>query len=260
MTILNDADKAAASPGSMDVLQPGARTDNHGKAIKNVILLSIPDDEYEVIRACLEPIDLPHYHILHDPGEKIRYAYFLNDGMASLVVITKDGHSVEVGIAGREALVGLPITAGMPCAYFRAIMQIPGSGVRIPADLLEELLNSAPKLRNAIARYAMMHALQVGQIAACNRLHELDQRLARWLLMCQDRVDSEMLNLTHEFLAQMLGSGRPSVSIAAGILERAGLIENLRGKMKILNRKQLESAACECYGVIQNFNGGLGLK
>jgi CRP-like cAMP-binding protein len=105
-----------------------------------------------------------------------------------------------------------------------------------------------------------MQGMQVAQLAACNRLHETEQRLVRWLLMCQDRVDSKLLPLTHDFLAQMLGTGRPSVSLAAAVLEDAGLIENLRGTVKILNRKNLEAAACECYGVIQHFNGGLGLK
>ena len=105
-----------------------------------------------------------------------------------------------------------------------------------------------------------MQGMQVAQLAACNRLHDIDQRLARWLLMCQDRVDSVLLPLTHEFLAQMLGTGRPSVSLAAAALESSGLIENMRGTVKVLNRKNLEQAACECYGVIQHFNGGLGLK
>ena len=236
------------------------RTDVAGKAIRNVILLSLPDDEYSLVRPYLELVDLPHYFVLHETGEKIQHAYFLNEGMASLVVVSRDGHSVEVGIVGREGMVGLPLIAGMHSAAFRAIMQIPGSGVRIAADILKGFLPSMTEMRTELTRYAMMHGLQVGQIAACNRLHDLDKRLARWLLMCQDRVDSESLRLTHEFLAQMLGTGRPSVSLAAGILERAGLIENLRGRMKIVNRKQLESAACECYGVIQNFNGGLGLK
>jgi CRP-like cAMP-binding protein len=105
-----------------------------------------------------------------------------------------------------------------------------------------------------------MHGMQVAQLVACNRLHEIGQRLARWLLMCQDRFDSQLLPLTHEFLAQMLGTGRPSVSLAAGALEAAGLIQNMRGTVKILNRKSLEESACECYGVIQHFNSGLGLK
>jgi CRP-like cAMP-binding protein len=241
-------------------VQPGMRTDIAGKPVRNIILLSIPDEEYRLLRPYLEPIDLPRNFILHEPGEKIPYGYFLNQGMTSLVAISSDGRSVEVGIVGREGMVGLPLTAGLKWGCFRGIVQIPGDGLRIASEIWEEILPSAPQLQREITRYLVMHALQVGQIAACNRLHELDQRLARWLLMCQDRVDSDFLNLTHEFLAQMLGSGRPSVTLAAGVLEHAGLIENFRGRMRILNRKELEGAACECYGVIQNFNGGMGLK
>jgi len=106
-------------------------------------------------------------------------------------------------------------------------------------------------------RYVLVQGLQIAQIAACNRLHEIEQRLARWLLMCHDRVDSELLPVTHEFLAQMLGTGRPSVSLAAGILQKAGTIENLRGTVRIQNRKELEAAACECYHAIQHFNRSL---
>lgn len=139
-------------------------------------------------------------------------------------------------------------------------MQMSGSGVRIRSEVFQDILLSAPGLRSQLGRFALMHGMQVAQLAACNRLHGIDQRLARWLLMCQDRFDSQSLPLTHDFLAQMLGTGRPSVSLAAGMLENAGLIENLRGTVKILNRKSLEAVACECYGVIQHFNGSLGLK
>ena len=118
-------------------------------------------------------------------------------------------------------------------------------------DALRAALPKCPVLERQLNRYAQLLAVQVTQIAACNRLHDIDQRLARWLLMCQDRVDSELLPLTHEFLAQMLGTGRPSVTLAAGVLESNGLIENMRGTVKVINRKNLEQAACECYGVIQ---------
>jgi CRP-like cAMP-binding protein len=198
--------------------------------------------------------------ILEQPGEKIHYGYFLDEGMTSLVIDSSDGRSVEVGLVGREGMVGTSLTAGLKRGSFRAIMQIPGNGLRIASELLEDMLPSCPVLREQLNRYTLMHGLQVGQVAACNRLHEIDKRLARWLLMCQDRVDSELLHLTHEFLAQMLGTGRPSVTLAAGVLEKARLIENARGTVRILDRKQLESAACECYRAIQNFNGGLGLK
>ncbi len=244
----------------VESLQPGSRTDSTGKAVRNIILLSVPDSEFNMVRPELEPVDLPRHLILHEPGEKIQYAYFLNDGMTSLVVITNDGRSVEVGIVGREGVVGAPLAVGLHRGTFRAIMQIPGQGVRLRSEVLEDALGAAPNLRQELGRYTLLHGLQVGQIAACNRLHEIDQRLARWLLMCQDRVDSESLPLTHEFLAQMLGSGRPAVSLAAAMLEELGAVEQMRGAIKVVNRKQLESAACECYRVVQNFNGGLGLK
>src|SRR5207237_8811596 len=116
-----------------------------------------------------------------------------------------------------------------------------------------EKLRETPELRRVLNRYGIVKGLQIAQISACNRLHEIEQRLARWLLMCQDRVNSDLLPITHELLAQMLGTGRPSVSLAAGILQKAGMIENVRGKVKIQNRKALESAACECYKAIQHF-------
>jgi CRP-like cAMP-binding protein len=222
--------------------------------------LSLPDQEYNLLRPYLEPADLPQYEILHESGEKIDFTYFLNQGMTSLVALSGDGRSVEVGIVGKEGMIGMSLTVGLRQGVFRAIMQMPGSGLRIRAEVFQEVLLSASALRSELSRFALMHGIQVAQLAACNRLHELEQRLARWLLMCQDRVDTPLLPLTHEFLAQMLGTGRPSVSLAVGILENAGTIENLRGTVKILNRKSLEQAACECYGIIQRFNGGLGLK
>jgi CRP-like cAMP-binding protein len=166
---------------------------------------------------------------------------------------------VEVGITGIEGVVGVPLAFGYEYAPTRAISQLPGKGLQIASNRLHAVFSDCSVLRQMIERYVLMQQLQVSQIAACNRLHDMEQRLARWLLMCQDKVDSEMLPLTHEFIAQMLGAGRPTVSIAAGVLERAGLIENTRGNVKIVNRKRLEDAACECYGAIQNFSSGLAL-
>jgi CRP-like cAMP-binding protein len=241
-------------------LRGGERSDAAGKAVENLILLSLPDQEFHLLRPHLERVELPQYQILQEPAEKIDFTYFLNAGMASIVVLSRDGRSVEVGIVGKEGMVGMPLTVGLKRGTFRAIMQMTGNGLRIPSEVFLKILLSSPGLRAELSRFAFMHGMQAAQLAACNRLHEVEQRLSRWLLMCQDRVDSQFLPLTHEFLAQMLGTGRPSVSLAAGALENAGLIENVRGAVKILNRKSLEAAACECYGVIQHFNGGLGLK
>lgn len=241
-------------------LRPGTRTDSTGRTVKNVLLLSIPDREYNLIRPYLEYVELEHHKMLHDQGQQIEFAYFPNDGMVSLVVSTSDGRSVEVGIVGREGMVGTPLAVGLRLAPYDAIIQIPGNGIMIDSKRLTSQLSSTPRLWLVLTRFVLMQGLQMAQVAACNRLHELEQRLARWLLMCQDRVDSERLFLTHEFLAQMLGTGRPSVSLAIGMLEHAGLIENIRGIIRVINRKSLEDSACECYRVIQHFNGGLGLK
>ena len=242
----------------MTPIAPGTRTVGDGAVVANEILSTIPEREFNLIRPDLEPVNLPHHQILHEAGERIEFAYFLNEGLASLVVLTTDGRSVEVAIVGREGMVGTPLAVDLHRGPYRSIMQISGSGVRIKADVLEQRIPDTPELRLVLSRYVLVQGLQIAQIAACNRLHEIEQRLARWLLMGQDRVGSEVLPVTHEFLAQMLGTGRPSVSLAAGILQKAGFIENHRGAVKILNRKELESAACECYKAIQQFNRTLG--
>jgi CRP-like cAMP-binding protein len=225
-----------------------------GTPIANKLLLSIPDREFNLLLPKLEFLELPRYQILHEPGQRIEFDYFLNRGMASLVILTRDGRSVEVAIVGREGLVGTPVAVGLERGPYRAIVQIAASGFRVRANILAEILPKSPELRVILNRYVLIQGLQVAQIAACNRLHEIEQRLARWLLMCQDRIESELLPVTHDFLAQMLGTGRPSVSLAAGILQRSGIIENVRGAVKIVDRKQLEYAACECYRAMQQFN------
>src|SRR6185295_417929 len=155
---------------------------------------------------------------------------------------------------------GAPSVAGLRTSLLREIVQISGEGFRVSADALENILKSAPNLQRALYRYTVLLGLQVAQTAACNRLHNVEQRLARWLLMTQDRIDSGMLKITHDFLATMLGTDRPSVSTAAAALQERKMIKYLRGAVKIINRKKLETAACECYGVIQRLNGQLGLR
>jgi CRP-like cAMP-binding protein len=140
------------------------------------------------------------------------------------------------------------------------VVQITGDGFRIDVAALQNTLQSTPHLQLLLSRYAVVQGMQVAQTAACNRLHDIKRRLARWLLMTQDRVDSELLPITHDFLATMLGTDRPSVSLAAGFLQKKKLIEYTRGAVKIVNRKKLEDSACECYGIVQQYNGELGLK
>lgn len=238
----------------LQVLRPGERTNFEGKPVRNKILLGIPDEEFALIRDNLEYEDLPHYKVLHEPRKKLESAYFLNSGMASLVFNTNGGESVEVGVIGNEGFTPVPAAAGLYRSPHQAIMQVSGNGFRMGFDELQDVLNAAPQLQRLLNRYATVHGLQTAQTAGCNRLHDLEQRLARWLLLIQDRVGSGLLRITHEFLAMMLGTDRPSVSLAAGGLRKKRIIEYSHGSVRVLNRKKLESSACECYGLIQEFN------
>lgn len=179
--------------------------------------------------------------------------------MVSLVFTTQKGESVEVGVVGSEGFTPIPVAAGLRRSPHRAVIQIAGDGFKISVARLEEALLSSPMLHSRLNRYAAVHGLQVAQTAGCNRLHDIEQRLSRWLLLAQDRVGSGLLRITHDFLAMMLGTDRPSVSLAAGGLQRKKIIEYTRGSVRILNRKRLEGSACECYGIIQQFNGELAL-
>ena len=236
------------------VPQSVGRMHINGQVVLNRLLLAIPDQEYDLLYPHLEFVELPLYRSLHEAEDGFDFGYFINTGLTSLVIGTSDGRSVEVGIVGREGFVGAPLAAGIYRSPYRAFMQASGSGFRIKAQILEVTLHEMPSLALRLNRYAMTQGMHVAQLAACNRLHEIDQRLARWLLMCQDRLGSELLPMTHEFFAEMLGTGRPSVSLAAAVLQRAGFIQYARGTVKIVDREGLQSAACECYGVIRQYD------
>lgn len=238
-----------------DRVRPGERTNPEGKPISNIILLTIRDDEFAGIRPSLEYIDLPARTVLHEAKQRLEFAYFLNSGMTSLVFKTSGGESVEVGVVGKEGFTPIAAAAGLRRTPHQAVMQVGGEGFRLPVEVLDAALKVSPELREVMNRYGAVHGMQVAQTAGCNRLHDLDQRLARWLLLTQDRVGSGLLNITHDFLAMMLGTDRPSVSLAAGALRKKKIIEYTHGTVKVLNRKKLESSACECYGLIQQFYG-----
>jgi CRP-like cAMP-binding protein len=230
---------------------PTNRTNSAGKPVWNEILLSIPDEEYDIVRPHLEYLNLRHHLSLHEPNRTIEYAYFLNRGLVSLVVETEDGKTVEVGVVGNEGIAGIPSSVGLKRSPLREVVQIAGDGFRIGVRSLQKSLSSTSEFRTLLSRYAVVQGLQISQTAACNRLHEVGQRLARWLLMVQDRVDSGALPITHDFLATMLGTDRPSVTLAAGVLQRGGAIEYTRGAVNVLSRQKLEASCCECYRVIR---------
>ena len=236
------------------------RTNAEGKQVSNRVLLAAPANEYELMRADLAYIDLPDHLSLHEPTQKIEFVYFPNRGMVSQVVVTKDGRTVEVGVVGREGYVGAGLAAGLSRSSVREIIQIAGDGFRMMGSALERILRSAPALQVILNRHTGLQGMQVAQTAACNRLHDIEERFSRWLLMTQDRVDSGLLPITHDFIATMMGTDRSTVSVAASVLQKKGIIKYVRGAVKILNRRKLEKTACECYGVIQQFEDDLGLR
>jgi len=236
------------------IVQPGERTSPAGKPVRNKLLLAIPDQEFRKIRSRLQFIELPHHLTLHQPHQSVRFAQFPNAGLISLVVELKDGRTVEAGLLGNEGASGMPAVLGLSRSPLREIVQIEGDAFRVRVNTLRELLPSTPVLQATLNRYAAGLAMQVAQTAACNRLHKIEERLSRWLLIAQDRLDSGIVPITHDFLATMLGTDRPSVTVAAGMLQREGIIEYTRGFVRILNRKKLESFACECYALIKQYN------
>jgi CRP-like cAMP-binding protein len=236
------------------IVQPGERTNPAGKPVRNKLLLAIPDQEFRKIRSRLQFIELPHHLTLHQPHQSVRFAHFPNAGLISLVVELKDGRTVEAGLLGNEGASGMPAVLGLSRSPLREIVQIEGDAFRVRVNALRELLPSTPVLQATLNRYAAGLAMQVAQTAACNRLHKIEERLSRWLLIAQDRLDSGIVPITHDFLATMLGTDRPSVTVAAGMLQREGIIEYTRGFVRILNRKKLEWFACECYALIKQYN------
>jgi CRP-like cAMP-binding protein len=224
--------------------------DGDGNHIHNRILLDLPTAESELVLPELEFVRLGVHHMLHETGDTLKSAWFCNSGMISILSVFPDGKSVEVGLVGKEGFVGLPLVAGFRSASTRAIAQIEASAFRIDSEKLARLLRQCPKMERSLQQFSQIMAMQVTQLAACNRLHEVVERLARWLLMCADRVGSNSVPLTQEFLGQMLGTRRSSVTVAAGMLQKAGLITYSRGDVQIIDRPGMEEAACECYNLM----------
>jgi CRP-like cAMP-binding protein len=234
-------------PSATSSSSPPRPIDGDGNHIHNQILLDLPTAESELVLPELEFVRLGVHHMLHDTGDTLKSAWFCNSGMISILSVFPDGKSVEVGLVGREGFVGLPLVAGFRSASTRAIAQIEASAFRIDSEKLAGLLRQCPKMERRLQQFSQVMTMQVTQLAACNRLHEVVERLARWLLMCADRIDSNSVPLTQEFLGQMLGTRRSSVTVAAGALQRAGLITYSRGDVQIIDRPGMEEAACECY-------------
>lgn len=222
-------------------------------------MLQIPETEFRTIKPHLEQVDLTNTDRLECEGARIEAVYFLNGGIGSMIIETSDGRSVEVGLAGREDMIGLPLAAGLDEFTFSVVIRVPGDGFRVQGDIMKQLLPEVPELRRLLLRRLAIRSIALAQNAACNRLHNVKQRLARWLLLTHDRLDSDLIHTTHDFLSRMVGTDRPSVTIALAELEREGIIQASRGSILIQNRRKLEQRSCECYSLFRRFNPELGL-
>ena len=215
----------------------------------NRLLQALPPDVLTALLPKLSPVTLPSRASLYHVDTPIDAVYFVEAGMISLVATMEDGMQAELGVVGREGMLGASLISGEDNAFFDAMAQMPGAALRMSvADFRHELAASAP-FRNLLLRYNEALHVQIMQTAACNGHHGLEQRLARWLLMARDRADGDELPLTQDFLATMLGVYRPSITVTAGILQRAGLIRYAAGRVTVLDRASLEASACECYAL-----------
>jgi CRP-like cAMP-binding protein len=207
--------------------------------------------DLDVLGAQLEPVPLRHKQTLSKPGTPIEHVYFVEEGMISLVQPLQ-GAMIEVGIIGQEGFFGVPVLLGAETSPLEAMVQIPGSALRIEAGAFREEAGRSAALSGLLLRYAQALHVQVSVLAACNGRHALTERLARWLLMARDRAPDDELPLSHEFLSMMLGVRRAGVTVAVGTLKAAGLIRNSHGRVTIIDRDALGAASCECYSIVRS--------
>jgi CRP-like cAMP-binding protein len=229
-------------------------------AIRNRLLAALPAADFAALVDHLQPAELELKQVLQEPGQTIRFIYFPEGGVVSQVALLENGHNVEVGVVGREGLVGLPALLGAERAVTEAMVQMEGSAWHIRPGELRSAFERSASLRALLLRYVQAAHSQIVQTAACNAQHAVDVRLARWLLMMHDRAGQDEFPMTHEFLALMLGAHRPSISVAAAVLQKAGVVRYVRGQITVLDRAGLGAASCECYGVVrEQFDGLLGV-
>jgi CRP-like cAMP-binding protein len=226
-----------------------AHSDHRLSAVRNGLLAALPPEDLARLRPGLEPIELPFGRTLYPADGIVEAVLFIETGMVCLLATLEDGEQVEVGVAGRDGLIGLPLVFGDDRSLVEARVQLEGAALRMDAAALRDAMEASAALREVLLRYALAFQAQVTLTAACNARHPIEQRLARWLLIAQDGAGADEFPMTHEFISMMLGVRRPGVSLAAGVLQKAGLIRYVRGRMAITDRPGLEAASCECYHV-----------
>jgi CRP-like cAMP-binding protein len=225
---------------------------NSTSELENLLLKALPESDYQRLVPHLRPVDLDLGTVLYEPGETIAKVYFPQRAVVSLVFLMEDGLTVEIGIVGREGAIGIPVFLGGNRTISQAIVQIKGSALVMDAEVLKAEFERGGTLQQLFLRYTQARLTQLGLNAVKNSRYTIDKRLADWLLSIQDRVQTDELLLTHEFMANMLGTRRPGVTEAIGVLSKAGMIRRSRGKITILNREELEAKAGECYQTVRN--------
>lgn len=227
----------------------------------NQILAALPQPEYSRLAPYLQPVSLTVGTVLHNPGQTITEVYFPEQAMVSLVSIMSDGSTTEISLIGNEGMIGLPVILGSNCATCCSVVQVSGTATKLSADVLKREFRHNERLPQLLLLYTQAQLIRVAQTAACNRQHLIEERLARWLLSVQDCLQINELPLTQEVIANMLGVRRTSVSEAAGILQKKGMICYRRGRITILNQDDLEATSCECYDLVRSeFGRLLGCK
>jgi CRP-like cAMP-binding protein len=219
-------------------------------ALRNRILAALPAAEFLLLAEHLTRVHLALGESLHRAGDKITNVFFVESGFISALTMLSDGQPLEIGLIGPEGVVGISVILGATASYSETMCQTGGDAYRMPASALKDIAARAPRLHDLLLRYTHVFHVQVAQTAACNAHHELGQRLARWLLSAHDRSKVAELSLTQDLIAVMLGVRRSTVSIAAGTLQKAGVIRYQHGKITIVDRTGLENAACECYEAV----------
>jgi CRP-like cAMP-binding protein len=232
-------------------MSPSRASQRNRMASKNMILDSLPQADYEWLLPKLEKVELRQGSILYQPRERIADVYFPMTCLLSWTNLTEAGAVVEVGITGHEGLAGVTLLLGEEIAPWQIEVQLSGLALKLPAENFVSALKQSAALRQRVASFAYVKIVQLSQSAVCNRFHNVEERLCRWLLEAQDHSETPHLALTQEILAQMIGAGRPSVSITLGSLQSAGLIRANRGEITILNRAAMEATSCECYQVVR---------
>jgi CRP-like cAMP-binding protein len=222
------------------------------RSAQNRLLAQFPADIYRKIAPKLEPVALQLGEVVHAAGDRVKHVYFPNrNTMLSLLCTAQDANAVEVAVTGWEGFVGFAPLMGGGSSPHQVISQIPGAALRIKAEVLNEVFQDGAEVRTLLLRYVQAVLGQISQTALCNRIHSVEERLGRWILVSQDRTENHQLPLTHDFLARMLGVNRSTVSLTAATLQKAGLIRYSRGKFTVLDRERLQEVACDCYLIVR---------